>query len=139
MLGDVIGEANGTLTSTEVLSVEQGSPRLRLTLRGSGKAMGVAFTDMITHSLEVRSSGVLYGEGETVWLTEDGEISTWKGFGVGRPTGASGGGTFAVAGSIQTESKKLASLNGVACIVEYQLDDKGNYHWTAYEWKHPSW
>ena len=90
MLGDVIGEANGTLTSTEVLSVEQGSPRLRLTLRGSGKAMGVAFTDMITHSLEVRSSGVLYGEGETVWLTEDGEISTWKGFGVGRPTGASG-------------------------------------------------
>ena len=137
-LGEVIGEANGQITNIEVVGVEEGSPKLKATLRGSGKAMGVAFTDLITYT-QVERAGGLYGEGKTVWLTEDGEICTWKGFGVGRPTGIHGAGSFAVCGVFETKSQKLSRLNTVACIVEYELDDNGNYHWMAYEWKHPSW
>ena len=139
MLGEVIGEANGTGTNVEVLSVEQGSPKLKVTLRGSGKARGVAFTDLITYTQVEKGEGTLYGEGETVWLTDDGDVCTWKGFGIGRPTSRGGAATFAVAGSFETRSSRLAELNGVCCIVEFELDDHGNYHWTAYEWKHPSW
>jgi hypothetical protein len=138
-LGDVIGEANGSATNIEVLSVEGGSPRIKVTLRGTGKAKGVGFTDLITYTQVQKSEGILFGDGETVCLTDEGEICTWKGFGVGRPTSAGGAASFAVAGWFDTKSSKLASLNGVACIIEFETDDNGSYHWTAYEWKHPTW
>jgi hypothetical protein len=139
MLGEVIGEANGTVTSIEVVSVEQGSSKLKVSLRGSGKAMGVAFTDLITYTRVEKVEGIILGDGEAVWLTEDGEVCTWKGFGIGKPSGVGGAETDAVCGWFQTKSAKLAILNTIATIVEYDLDDNGNYHWTAYEWKHPSW
>jgi hypothetical protein len=135
MLGDKLGEANGTLAGVRVLSVEEGSPKLEISMRGSGSVLGVAFTDMITYSQVVRPGGIYYGEGETVWLTEDGEVSTWKGFGVGKPTGPGFSSSLAVAGSVQTASTKLARLNGVATVVEYNTDESGNYHWTLWEWK----
>lgn len=137
-LGEVIGEANGQVTNIEVLSVEEGSPKLKMTLRGSGKAMGVAFTDLVTY-WQVERAGGLYGQGESVWLTEDGEVCTWKGFAVGRPTGINGAGSHAACGAFETKSQKLSRLNTVACIVEYEFDDSGNYHWTACEWQLPSW
>jgi hypothetical protein len=56
-----------------------------------------------------------------------------------RTASTRGAATFACAGSFETKARRLAELNGVCCIVEYELDDNGNYHWTAYEWKHRSW
>jgi hypothetical protein len=138
-LGDIIGEANGQITNIEVVEVREGSPKLKATGRGSGKGMGVGFTDLITYWQVQRAGGELYGEAATVWMTEDGEICTWKGFGVGRPTGVGGAGSYAVCGAFETNSQKLAPLNGVASVVEFETDDNGNYHWIAYEWKHPSW
>jgi hypothetical protein len=108
-------------------------------LRGNGKAKGVAVTDLITYTQVEKGEGTLFGEGETVWLTDDGQVCTWKGFGIGRPTSAGGAATFAVAGSFETKAPRLADLNGVCCIVEFETEDDGTYHWTAYEWKHPSW
>jgi hypothetical protein len=139
MLGEVIGEANGTVTGIEVVSVEQGSPKLKVSCRGSGKAMGVAFTDLLTFTRVEKAEGIILGSGEAVWLTEDGEVCTWKGFGIGKPSGVGGGEMDACCGWFQTKSAKLAILNSIACLVEFELDDYGNYHHTTYEWKHPSW
>jgi hypothetical protein len=139
MLGETIGEANGRCTGVRVLSVDAGSPQLEISAQGTGKAMGVPFTDMITYSQVMRPGGVLYGEWEMVWLTDDGEVVTSKGFGVGRPTGPGFAESFAAAGSVQTTSKRLAHLNGVAIIGEFDADEQGNYRWTAVEWKGAGW
>lgn len=135
MLGEKLGEASGALAGCRVLSVEKGIPTLELSMRGSGTVLGVTFADMITYTLVARPDGTYRGDGETVWLTEDGEISTWKGFGIGKPTGAGFSSSLAVVGVIQTAAAKLARLNGVATVVEYDTDESGNYHWTAWEWK----
>jgi hypothetical protein len=58
---------------------------------------------------------------------------------VGRPTGGFPAGHFAVCGSAQTASEKLARLkarlNSVAIVAEYDVDEDGSYRWTLWEWK----
>lgn len=45
--------------------------------------------------------------------------------------------TFSVAGYLQRAPEKLLHITGSASIVEYQVDEEGNYHWRAYEWLAP--
>jgi hypothetical protein len=99
MLGEKLGEASGALVGSRVLSVEEGTFKLELSMRGSGTVLGVTFADMITYTLVARPDGTYRGDGESVWLTEDGEASTWKGFGIGKPTGAGFSSSLAVAGT----------------------------------------
>ena len=54
---------------------------------------------------------------------------------MGRPTGGFPAGRFAVCGSAQTASEKLARLNSVAIVAEYDVDEDGSYRWTLWEWK----
>jgi hypothetical protein len=135
MVGDVIGEASGELIGIRVLSGDPESPRVEVSLRGTGKAYGISFTDTITYWQTVRPNGTFYGEGETMWLTEGGEIATWKGFGIGQPMGPGFSSSWAVAGFFQRVPETLAHLMKVAVVAEYKVEENGNYHWTAYEWR----
>lgn len=78
---------------------------------------------------------MLYGEGQVVFITPEGEIASWKGFGVGRPTGPSPAARYAVCGSFFTTAKGLVRLHTVATVLEYELDQNGAYRWTMWEWK----
>jgi len=78
---------------------------------------------------------VLYGEGQTLFMTKDGEMATWKGFGLGRPTGPGFAVRFAVCGSFQTATPKLARLLDVAILTEFETDENGNYSYKSWEWK----
>ena len=77
---------------------------------------------------------MLYGAGQVVMLTDDGEMAPWIGGGVGRPTGPGYAASYGVTGSFQTASAKLARLNGVATAIEYDVEEDGSYRWTAWEW-----
>ena len=55
MLGEVIGEASGSVTSVDVVSEEQGSAKRKVSMRGSGKARGVA----LKHNGRFRRATVL--------------------------------------------------------------------------------
>jgi hypothetical protein len=68
-------------------------------------------------------------------MTEDGELVSWKGFGVGKPTGPGFAASFGVCGAMQTSSERHAHLNGVASVGEYEVDSEGNYSWRLWEWK----
>jgi hypothetical protein len=54
-------------------------------------------------------------------------------FGVGKSTGASPAGHFAVCGTVQSESQAFSRLNDIANVAEFDVDEEGNYRWTA--WK----
>ncbi len=134
-LGDQIGECSGRITGTRVLAPEGQQVKVEVSLEGRGRLLGEDITDFGTYWQTVRPGGVLYGEGNNLWLTDNGENVVWRGFGVGHPTGPPPAGHLAVCGSAQTESQSLARLNSVANVVEYDVDAEGNYRWTLWEWK----
>jgi hypothetical protein len=133
-MGERLGESSGKITGTRVLTSE-GQVKVEVSFQGRGDMLGEDITDFGTYWQSVRPGGVLYGEGDVLWLTDDGQSALWSGFGVGRPTGAPPAAHFAVCGSVQTESQRQARLNGVATVVEHDVDQEGNYHWTLWEWK----
>jgi hypothetical protein len=135
MLGEQICEASGKFTGTRVLPSEGPIPKLEASFQGSGKLLGVDMNDFGTYYQTVRSGGMLYGEGQVVIITADGDMAIWTGFGIGRPTGRFPTGTFGICGSFQTASQKLAHLNMVATVTEFRVDEYGNYSWKAWKWK----
>jgi hypothetical protein len=135
-LGDQIGDAAGRITGTRVITPEVGGPaQMEVTFQGSGTLLGQQITDVGTYVQGFRPGGVLYGEGDVLYLTVDGESAQFRGFGVGRPTGAFPAGYFAVCGSSLTESQAMSCLNEIASISEFDVDEEGNYRWIAWEWR----
>jgi hypothetical protein len=134
-LGDQIGEASGRITGTRVITPSAGQTRIEVSLQGSGTLLGQDITEIVTYWQTLRPGGVLYGEGELLYITGDGESAHWRGFGVGRPTGAFPAGHFAVCGSVETESQTLGRLNEIATVIEYDVDQEGNYRYTTWEWR----
>jgi hypothetical protein len=133
MLGNIVGEAHGKITGVKVLEFAGDHSKLEVNFQGDGKLADVGFRDIATYWQEMRPGGVIYGEGGIVIMTDDGELLSWKGFGVGKPTGPGFSASFAPCGSIQTSSERFAHLNGVSTIGEYEVDEAGNYHWTMWE------
>ena len=135
MLGEQIGEASGSVTGVRVLSAEGNDAKMEISFRGRGEVLGVGITDIGTFVQASKPGGILSGEDSKVLLlTDDVEIAAWKGFGVGKATGAGFSSSWGVAGSVQTSSEKLARLNVVATVVEYEVEEDGSYRWRLWEW-----
>jgi hypothetical protein len=135
MLSEQIGEASGTVTGVRVLSAEGDASKMEISFRGRGELLGIAITDIGTFVQTTKPGGVLATESSNVlFLSDDGEVASWTGFGVGRPTGPGFSSSWGVAGSMQTSSQKLSRLNAVATLVEYEVEEDGSYRWKAWEW-----
>ena len=142
-LGDKVGETSGKVTGTRVITPSGTQPvRIEVSLQGSGTVLGEDVTEIGTYVQTLRPGGVLYGEGDILYIITDdnnendnNETAHWRGFGVGRPTGSFPAGHFAVCGSSETESHALRRLNKIAIVTEFDVDQKGNYHATAWEWR----
>ena len=137
-LGDQIGEASGRVTGTRVITPMVGTQqeaRIEVSFQGSGTLLGQDITNIGTYVQSLRPGGVLYGEGDVLYITGDGQSAHWRGFGVGRPTGPFPAGHFAVCGSAQTESQALGRFNEIATVIEYDVDQEGNYRYTTWEWR----
>lgn len=135
MLGEMIGESRGKVTGNRVLPSEGQAPKVETSFQESGKILGVEVTDMGTYWSVARAVGGLYGEGQGVIMTKDGEMAAWTGQGVGRFTGRGSAHSFRGAIYYQTTSAKLARLNNIAVVFEYETDENGNTHGKFWEWK----
>ena len=77
----------------------------------------------------------LNGHGKGFWTTKDGEVVHYTGQGVGRPTGPVKM-SFRGVAIARTKSGKLARLNGVAILFEYEVDmEKGPFEAKYWELK----
>ena len=129
MLGDLIYEAEGKVTNMRVISVEEGRPKIEVTISQNGLLRGVEVTNIVTYSSIPREQGgAIYAEGQGVILTKEdgngGEIATWTGQGIAHYTGQ----TRRDVGSIfcRTSSNgKLAFLNNMVGVFEYESDENG--------------
>ena len=132
MLGELIGETTGRRLVRRALSVDP--PTVEVSFEDSGKMLGVNVNGFGTYSSVVRNDGSIYGEGQGVMITQDGEMISWKGSGVGK---------FKEKGAVsyrgilyyQTASQKLARLNSAAGVFEYEVDPEGKTQTKVWEWK----
>jgi len=133
MLGELISESHGKRTARGVLST---SPtfKVEVSFEADGKLLGMGAHTIATYWSEGRPDGSLYGEGQAVVITQDGETATWKGQGVGKFLD---GGAVSYRGAVyySTASPKLARLNTVATVFEFEVDANGNTREKSWEWK----
>ncbi len=135
MVGDKIGEEKGKITGYRVLHSDGSGPKVEASFQGKGKILGIDATDMGTYESVLTPAGVLNGKGQGVTMTSDGEVAYWRGEGVGTFTGRGMGVSWRGAIYYQTTSQKLARLNSIACVYEYETDEEGNTSAKFYEWK----
>ncbi len=98
---------------------------------------GVALTMLGTYWSTVWADGSLYGEcpQQGMIMTQEGEIGTWTGAGVGKFTGQESAVGFRGAVYFQTVPQQLARLSHVAVLYEWEIDAEGNAYTPFWEWK----
>ena len=134
MLGEQIAELRGKRTGRRVLATEGPGFKAEVSFEDSGQLLGIEVQDIGTYWSGSRADGTLYGEGQGVVITKDGDTATWKGQGVGQ---FRAGGAVGYRGALYyyTASPKLARLNSVAAVFEFEVDPNGNTHSKIWEWK----
>jgi len=136
MLGEKCSQEQGKVTGTRVIpSTDGGPPMIETSFMTNGKLYGTDVTDMGTYVSRIQPSGALVGEGQGVAMTTDGEAILWEGFGVGKPTGKGLAAVYRYSISFQTMSTKLAKLNSLLVVGEWEVDDNGNCKGQGWEWK----
>ena len=133
MLGDQFYELQAEVIGTKVVSGEP--PTMEVTYRGTGKLRGTETTEVGTYVATMRPDGTLFGEGEGIVMTGDGAGLTWKGSGVGHPTGKGMAASWRGAIYYRTNSEKFAELNHVAGLFEWDIDENGHGSAKIWEWK----
>lgn len=132
MLGEIIGELTGKMTGMRVLPMEC-YPKIESSFQDIGKILDVDVSDIGTFWTLFKEDGGLYGEGQGILMTNDGEIVSWAGQGVGKMKEK--GSEWRVSVFFDTSSKKLNRLNNTMGVAEYSIDEEGNTHETLWEWK----
>jgi hypothetical protein len=133
MLGEFIGELKGKITSQRVLSVE--GPRMETSISATGNLRGAQVTETLTYVASQTSKGVLYGVGNGVIISTEGELVTYTGEGIGKFDSS---GTLKWRGAIFFTSEstgRLSSLNNLVGVFEAQVDAEGNFSDKTWEWK----
>ena len=134
MLGDLIAEEQGRIVLRRVLPSDGQAPKVEVSFEASGKLLGSDVTNLGTYWSVVQSSGALYGEGQGVLMTAQGDIAQWTGAGRGHFT-PQGGVSFRGAVYYQTTAEKFASLNTVAVIYKHESGADGSVVTRSSEWK----
>ena len=136
-LGELIGEDRGKMTGERVLDVQV--PKMETSFTMEGNYRGTLCTDVGTYTSVRREGGVLYGEGQGIVTTKDGQgIATWTGQGIGRFIGP---GRVSFRGSLffrtpsMSQGGKLSYLNNIVGVFEYEVDEAGNCSSKTWEWK----
>jgi hypothetical protein len=81
MLGELLFESKGKITSQRVLSVENGIPKLEISIAGTGIFTGSQeVTTTWTYWVIQRPDGTSYSQGQGVLMTKDGrDVATATG------------------------------------------------------------
>jgi hypothetical protein len=134
MLGEQIGEYRGQVLVRRILPGE-GPPQVEVSFEAQGQLVGTSVTDMGTYTSTVRPDGTIYGEGQGITRsTDNSEIATWRGSGVGHFTD-DGGVSYRGAIYYSSQSPGFARLNGTAAVFEYSVDASGKTESRLTEWR----
>jgi hypothetical protein len=129
MLGELIGEIKGKNTGYRVLP----DGKMEVTAQGTGKILGIDVFVLSTSVGMMGANGVFMGETNSLFSTMEGDTVMSKGVAVGFPSG--NGGATRAASIHMTQSPKLARLNKIVGMHEYETDMQDNFTGKIWEWK----
>jgi hypothetical protein len=136
MIGEQLGSDSGKVTGMRILPGEGGRfVKMEVSFQHAGTLLGVEMSNAGTYVAYERIPGQIYGEGQGIIMTADGDGIIWNAFGVGEPAGSGMGIRWRACLSFQASSQKMARLNTVLGMVEYETDAEGNGKSTVTEWK----
>lgn len=96
--------------------------------------LGNKTTGMGTYTSTVRADGSIFGHGQGMSMTDDGEAVTWTGTGLGK-FGPGGSVSYRGMLFLTTASTKLAALNNLCAPFEFDVDPAGQTTSKMWEWK----
>ena len=134
-LGDLVIDETGTVTGIRVLSNDASGSKLEISLRTTGTIRGVAQSTLWTYSQLIRPDGSIYGEGEGVMTTQDGDVIQLKGSGSGQAEAPGGTINFRTMLHAHTASAKYADLNSIGLVGNYAAAADGSSVNKNWEWK----
>ena len=131
MLGAQFEEGRGKRTGRRVIATEP-QFKVEVSFEELTTLLGVQGMNIGTYVSSNKPDGSLTGEGEGVFASMEGDIVTWKGMGVGQ-FGAGGAVNYCGCLTYTTTSKKLAKLNGISGVFQFEVDAEGNTHSRTWE------
>jgi hypothetical protein len=139
-LGDPFYKERTKPTSMRVIDVSDG-PKVEISFSGNGTIRGsINVSDIGTIWTIPTSSGIIYSQGQGMLTTPDGEIATYTQQAVGQITSKGkvmfqGSMFFKTLSSSSLTTSKLAFLNNLLGIYNYESDIAGNAIRQVWEWK----
>ncbi|OFW39799.1 MAG: hypothetical protein A3J28_09110 [Acidobacteria bacterium RIFCSPLOWO2_12_FULL_60_22] len=134
MLGELLGEEKGKITGYRVVQTAGAGQKVEVSFQGSGKLLGIEIKEIATYASVMKPGGYMFGSGQGIIMTKDGESVCWVGQGTGRHK-PGGGMSWRGAVYYETASQKLARLNGAAVVYEHDTDAHDNFTTKFWEWK----
>lgn len=136
MLGEKIGVEQGKVTGQRMLpGGDYRYVKMEISFQTAGKTLGLETTNTGTYTVFERIPGQMYGEGQGILMTKDGQGAIWNGHGIGSMTGKGMAMKFRFSLAFQAGQGKLGRLNQVLVIGEHEIDEEGNAKTTTWEWK----
>jgi hypothetical protein len=138
MLGDIIYETKlGKLIGTRLVTAEGKIPKIEVTISQEGLLKAIMdATGLVTFWSEQQKDGSIYAEGQSVLILKDDRAATatWIGKGAAHYQNQ----TRRDVGSVFFKSSnngKLAFLNNVVGVFEYEILEEGTSKGKIWEWK----
>ena len=134
-LGDQILEESGQVTGIRVLSTDASGTNMETCLQLTGTIRGVAETTIWTYTTLTRPDGSIYGSGQGIMTTQDGDVIHLIGHGSGQTPAPGGTIRFRTMLHPHSASAKYADLNGIGLVGEYEVAPDGSAVNKCWEWK----
>ncbi|HIM15070.1 MAG TPA: hypothetical protein EYM31_04845 [Acidobacteria bacterium] len=133
-LGELVLEDSGQITGIRVLSTDASGTTLELNLQLSGTIRGVGQNTLWTYTMLQRPDGSLYGQGNGVLTTVNGDVIHLIGSGSGK---ANPGGTVRFCTMLHPHGAtgQNADLNAIGLAGEYEVAADGTATNKCWEWK----
>jgi hypothetical protein len=138
MLGELLLEEAGVVTSQRVMPVQNGQPQIEISFEANGSGSGVDYQHRATYLATLRPDGTIWGEGNGLIIGTNGDVVTWHGGGYGHMTPSPDGDyTVSYRGAVyysSTSAGPLGALNGKVGVYEYDVDTSNKTTARVYEW-----
>ena len=133
-LGELVLEDSGQITGIRVLSTDASGTTLELNLQLSGTIRGVGQNTLWTYTMLQRPDGSLYGQGNGVLTTDNGDVNLLTFLGSGK-TNPGGTVRFCTMLHPHGATGQNADLNAIGLAGEYEVAADGTATNKCWEWK----
>ena len=134
-LGDLVLDETGTVTGIRILSTDASGTKAEICLQSTGTIRGVAETTLWTYTQLTRSDGSIYGSGQGVMTTQDGDVVHLTGHGSSQAAAPGGTTNFRIMLHPHSASTKYSDLNGIGLVGNYDIGADGSTVLKCWEWK----